>query len=69
MSNAALIIVNTVLCIGVIAMVVGPLVWAILTQHRDTETVAAQRQRRVTAATGTSGRAPRPQNRPVTSTA
>jgi hypothetical protein len=66
MSIAALIIVNTVLCIGVIVMVVGPLVWAILTQNRDAEAVVAQRRRRLKAATADQRRAPRPQYRPVT---
>ncbi len=32
---ASALIVNVILCIGVIVMVVAPLVWAILTQHRD----------------------------------
>ena len=32
---ASTLIVNVILCIGVIVMVVTPLVWAILTQHRD----------------------------------
>ncbi len=32
---ASTLIVNVILCIGVIVMVVAPLVWAILTQHRD----------------------------------
>ena len=66
MSIAALIIVNTVLCIGVVVVVVAPLVWAILTQNRDTEAVVAQRRRRLRAATATQRRAPRPQYRPVT---
>lgn len=66
MSIAALIIVNTVLCVGVIAVVVGPLVWAILTQQRDTEAVVAQRRRRLRAAAAPQRRAPRPQYRPVT---
>jgi ABC-type glycerol-3-phosphate transport system permease component len=66
MSIAALIIVNTALCIGVIATVVAPLVWAILTQQRDTEAVVAQRRRRVRTAAASQRRAPRPQYRPVT---
>jgi hypothetical protein len=32
---ALTIVLNVVLAIGVIAMVVTPLAWAILTQHRD----------------------------------
>ncbi len=35
------IILNAILALGVIAMVVTPLVWAILTQHRDHPTLAA----------------------------
>ena len=65
MSIAALIIVNTVLCVGVIAVVVGPLVWAILTQQRDTEAVVAQRRRRASAAAASQRRPPRPQYKPV----
>jgi ABC-type glycerol-3-phosphate transport system permease component len=65
MSIAALIIVNTVLCVGVIAVVVGPLVWAILTQQRDTEAVVAQRRRRARAAAAPQPRAQRPQYRPA----
>lgn len=66
MSIAALIIVNTVLCLGVIAMVAGPLVWTILTQERDTLAVAAQRRRRLQATTETARRAPRRRYQPVT---
>ena len=65
MSIAALIAVNAVLCIGVIVMIVAPLVWAILTQQRDVEAVAAQRRQRVQTATQPTRRAPRPSYRPV----
>lgn len=34
-------ILNIVLALGVIVMVVTPLVWAILTQHRDRPRIAA----------------------------
>lgn len=47
-------IVNGILALGVIVMVVAPLVWAILTQHRDRPGVAAV----------TGVEAPRPQDRP-----
>jgi hypothetical protein len=30
-----IIALNAILCLGVIAMVVSPLIWAIFTQHRD----------------------------------
>jgi hypothetical protein len=30
-----IIALNAILCFGVIAVVVSPLIWAILTQHRD----------------------------------
>ena len=30
-----IIALNAILCLGVIAMVVSPQIWAILTQHRD----------------------------------
>lgn len=60
-------IVNVLLAVGVIVMVVAPLVWAILTQHRD--------HQRVATADGRTGhtyggrvrrRTTRPQYRPVT---
>ncbi len=62
---AALIAVNAVLCIGVIAAVVGPLVWAILTQERDAEAVVAQRRRRARIATQRVRPAPRPSFTPI----
>jgi len=66
MALTILIAVNAVLCLGVIAMVVAPLVWAILTQDRDVETAAARRQRRARTATEQPARpAPRPQYRPI----
>ncbi len=66
MALAVLIAVNAVLCLGVIAMVVAPLVWAILTQERDVETQAAQRQRRARIAAEKPARpTPRPQYGPV----
>jgi hypothetical protein len=66
MALAVLIAVNAVLCLGVIAMVVAPLVWAILTQDRDVEAAAAQRQRRARTATQKPARpAPRPRYRPI----
>ena len=66
MALAVLIAVNAALCLGVIAMVVAPLVWAILTQGRDVETAAAQRQRPTRTATQKPARpAPRPQYRPI----
>lgn len=63
---ALVIAINATLCFGVIVGVVAPLVWAIFTQHRDTQAVAAQRRRRARTATATPRRAPRPQYRPVT---
>lgn len=66
MAIALVIGINAVLCLGVIAMVVGPLVWAILTQQRDTQAaVVAQRRRRQRAATAAPRRAPRPRYKPV----
>ncbi len=66
MALIVLIAVNAVLCLGVIAAVVAPLVWAILTQERDVEAVAAQRQRRVRIATQRpTRRAPRPRYTPI----
>jgi hypothetical protein len=62
---ALIIVINAVLSFGVIAAVVAPLVWAILTQQRDTQAIAAQRQRRVRAATQTETRTARPRYRPV----
>jgi hypothetical protein len=59
-------ILNAVLALGVIVIVVAPLVWAIMTQHRDHPHTAAtdsgtvrqtQRQTRL--------HAPQPQQRPV----
>jgi len=62
---AALIAANTVLCTGVLAAIVGPLVWAILTQDRDVETVVAQRRRRAQIATRRTRPAPRPSFTPI----
>ncbi len=62
---AALIAVNAVLCIGVIAAVVAPLVWAILTQDRDVEAAVAQRRRRARIATQRTRPAPRPSFTPI----
>jgi hypothetical protein len=62
---AALIAVNSVLAIGVIAAVVAPLVWAILTQERDAEAVVAQRRRRARIATQRTRTAPRPSFTPI----
>jgi|GEM_PF-3417391 len=31
----AVVIVNALLCVGILFVVVAPLVWAIMTQHRD----------------------------------
>jgi hypothetical protein len=56
------IILNVALCCGVIVMVVAPLVWAVLTAHRDhpVETVA-RLERGVTPARRTGRQAPAPQ--------
>ena len=62
---ALVIAINAVLCFGVIVAVVAPLVWAILTQQRDTQAITAQRQRRVRAAAQSERRAARPRYRPV----
>lgn len=62
---ALIIAFNAALCFGVIMAVVAPLVWAILTQQRDTQAIAVQRWRRARAATRTQRRAARPQYRPV----
>ena len=59
---ALIIAINAALCFGVIATVVAPLVWAILTQQRDAQAIAVQRWQR---ATRTQRRAARPQYRPV----
>jgi ABC-type glycerol-3-phosphate transport system permease component len=40
------IALNAILAFGVIAMVISPLVWAILTQHRDSPELARYGRRR-----------------------
>jgi hypothetical protein len=42
-----IVVLNAILCLGVIVMVVSPLIWAILTQHRDVARVHARTRRTV----------------------
>ena len=66
---ALIIILNALLCGGVIVMVVAPLVWSILTQHRDHPEVAFEAQdrptRSVRPARPTSRRSKAPRYRPA----
>lgn len=56
-------ILNVILCLGVIVMVVSPLAWAIRTSHRDHANVAtsARHARGVTPARGSVRQGPAPQ--------
>jgi hypothetical protein len=54
-------ILNTMLAAGMIVMVITPLVWAILTQHRD--------HPRLAATDGATGLAPQASERPRTARA
>jgi protoporphyrinogen oxidase len=45
-----IIVLNAILCLGVIATVVSPLLWAIFTQHRDHVAAAGAFGPRVAAA-------------------
>jgi hypothetical protein len=58
---ALIIVINAVLCFGVIVAVVAPIMWAILTQERDAQAIAVQRWRR--ARTSTQPRPARPRVR------
>ncbi len=59
-------VLNAILAVGVIAMVVTPLVWAILTQHRDHSlTAAAEGVTPRTPQAPERRRAQRPQYKPV----
>jgi hypothetical protein len=63
---ASIIAINGALCLGVVVAVVAPMVWAILTQQRDTQAIAVQRWRHArVATTRAQPRAARPQYRPV----
>ena len=62
---ALVIAINAVFCFGVVVMVVAPLVWAILTQHRDAHAVTAQRRRRLRTASQVRRPVPRPQYKPI----
>lgn len=59
-------IFNAILAVGVIVMVVTPLVWAILTQHRDHPRQAATAGATMRARQGRERRRdPRPQYKPL----
>jgi hypothetical protein len=59
-------ILNGILALGVIVMVVIPLVWAILTQHRDhPRPAAAEGPNERAPLSGDRRRAPRPQYKPA----
>jgi hypothetical protein len=64
-SMAMTIALNALFCIGVIVMVVAPLVWAILTQHRDWPDAAPPGRRRARTTAASSRRSPRPQYGPI----
>ena len=46
--NMTSILLNAILSVAVVVMVVAPLVWAVLTQHRDLSPARATSRRRPT---------------------
>jgi ABC-type glycerol-3-phosphate transport system permease component len=43
----AFIIINSVFVVGIVAAIIAPIVWAIVTQHRDEVVLATQGRRQV----------------------
>ena len=57
--NMTSILLNAILGVAVVVMVVAPLVWAVLTQHRDLPRAHASSRRRAAVTSSDSARARR----------
>lgn len=62
---ALIVTLNTILCTAVTVMVVAPLVWAILTQHRDQPAAEITTRTASRASADATRRTRHPQSEPI----